>query len=172
MCRWLSVTLTHWSYRLAIKPSALILGLRPANERRRYFVTTSLIGRAQAKNQPSTATEHICDLVSATCNVAHCTLCTSTDSCTTCETGFTGTDCQRKHIQANNKKNTLLNPVLLLRHDAVARILANGSAAFFESCIAIGWKLATASDRCSKTGSWPLWVESNDDWWILLTWGQ
>ena len=28
--------------------------------------------------------------------------------------------------------------VLLLRHDAVARILANGSAAFFESCAAIG----------------------------------
>ena len=30
-------------------------------------------------------------------------------------------------------------PVLLLRHDAVARILANGSAAFIESCAAIGW---------------------------------
>ena len=26
----------------------LILGMHPANERRRYFVTTSLIGRAQA----------------------------------------------------------------------------------------------------------------------------
>ena len=26
-----------------------------------------------------------------------------------------------------------------LRHDAVARILANGSAAFIESCAAIGW---------------------------------
>ena len=31
-------------------------------------------------------------------------------------------------------------PVSPLRHDAVARILANGSAAFFESCAAIGWK--------------------------------
>ena len=30
----------------------LILGLRPANERRRYFVPTSLIGWAQAWNQP------------------------------------------------------------------------------------------------------------------------
>ena len=30
----------------------LILGLRPANERRRYFVTTSLIGWAQTYNQP------------------------------------------------------------------------------------------------------------------------
>ena len=30
----------------------LILGLHPANERRRYFVTTSLIGWAQAYNQP------------------------------------------------------------------------------------------------------------------------
>ena len=33
-------------------PSWLILGLRPANERRRYFVTTSPIGWAQAKLQP------------------------------------------------------------------------------------------------------------------------
>ena len=31
-----------------------------------------------------------------------------------------------------------LGPVLLLRHYAVARILANGMAAFFESCAAIG----------------------------------
>ena len=30
------------------KNTGLILGLRPANERRRYFVTTSLIGLAQA----------------------------------------------------------------------------------------------------------------------------
>ena len=30
----------------------LILGLRPVNERRRYFVTTSLIGWAHAWNQP------------------------------------------------------------------------------------------------------------------------
>ena len=32
--------------------SGLILGLRPTNERRRYFVTTSLIGWAQDENQP------------------------------------------------------------------------------------------------------------------------
>ena len=32
--------------------SGLILGLCPANERRRYFVTTSLIGWAQTLNQP------------------------------------------------------------------------------------------------------------------------
>ena len=30
--------------------------------------------------------------------------------------------------------------------------LANGSADVFESCSAIGWKLVTASDLCSKTG--------------------
>ena len=30
----------------------MILGLRPAHERRPYFVTTSLIGWAQAYNQP------------------------------------------------------------------------------------------------------------------------
>ena len=35
-----------------IDTSGLILGLRPANERRRYFVTTSLIGWVQAQNQP------------------------------------------------------------------------------------------------------------------------
>ena len=32
-------------YKVSI--TGLILGLRPANERRRYFVTTSLIGWAQ-----------------------------------------------------------------------------------------------------------------------------
>ena len=32
--------------------AGLILVLRPANERRRYFVTTSLIGSVQAWNQP------------------------------------------------------------------------------------------------------------------------
>ena len=31
-----------------LQMTGLILGLRPANERRRYFVTTSLIGCAQA----------------------------------------------------------------------------------------------------------------------------
>ena len=40
-----------------------------------------------------------------------------------------------------------LGPVLLVRHDAVARILANGSAAFFESCAAPGWK------DCDNTSS-------------------
>ena len=43
-------------------------------------------------------------------------------------------------------------PVLLLRHGAVARILANGDAAFFESCAAIGWKDCEASCGCSRTG--------------------
>ena len=32
--------------------SGPILGLRPANERQRYFVTPSLIGWVQAQNQP------------------------------------------------------------------------------------------------------------------------
>ena len=32
--------------------TGLILGLRSANERRRYFVTTSLIGWAQTLNHP------------------------------------------------------------------------------------------------------------------------
>ena len=41
----------------------LILGLRPANERRCYFVTTSLIGWEQAKNQSC-----------AHCTCVHCTV--------------------------------------------------------------------------------------------------
>ena len=47
-----SETVPHWAESHAGGscgvPSGLILGLRPANERRRYFVTTSLIGWAQA----------------------------------------------------------------------------------------------------------------------------
>ena len=40
---------THFlSYMEEDDHPGLILGLRPANERRRYFVTTSLIGWAQA----------------------------------------------------------------------------------------------------------------------------
>ena len=39
-----SISLSLWT--------GLILGFRPANERRRYFVTASLIGWAQSKNQP------------------------------------------------------------------------------------------------------------------------
>ena len=43
---WNQAFLAHISH------SELILGLRPANERRLYFVTPSLIGWAQAYNQP------------------------------------------------------------------------------------------------------------------------
>ena len=38
--------------KLADMRPGLIPGLRPANERRRYFVMASLIGWAQAQNQP------------------------------------------------------------------------------------------------------------------------
>ena len=61
--------------------SGLILGLRPTDERRRYFVTTSLIGWAQTWNRPWSMflvwhimncqvccqDEHICCLVSTEC---------------------------------------------------------------------------------------------------------
>ena len=39
--------------------SGLIEGLHPGNERRRYFVTTSLIGWAQTYNQPCNSSETI-----------------------------------------------------------------------------------------------------------------
>ena len=38
---------TYRASHASISTSGLILGLRPANERRRYFVTTSVIGWAQ-----------------------------------------------------------------------------------------------------------------------------
>ena len=39
---------SHFRTEMLLAIAGLILGLRPANERRRYFVTTSLIGWAQA----------------------------------------------------------------------------------------------------------------------------
>ena len=40
-----------------------------------------------------------------------------------------------------------LGPVLLMLLRHVARILANGSAAFFESCDAIGWNSCDMSQK-------------------------
>ena len=53
---WSPVTVIfpHWKQteiRLDVRSEAA-LGLRPANERRRYIITTSLIGWAQTWNQP------------------------------------------------------------------------------------------------------------------------
>ena len=52
MSPWLYNVIMLGLHRIAtnlgpIYQSGLILGLRPTNERRRYFVTTSLIGWAQ-----------------------------------------------------------------------------------------------------------------------------
>ena len=58
------------------------------------------------------------------------------------EVRLNSTENQNKtHHSTNHAYDSwhVLSPVLLLRHDAVARILANGSAAFFESCAAISW---------------------------------
>ena len=46
VCRGSVIVIEIW------QNSGLILGLRLANERRRYFVTKSLIGLAHAYNQP------------------------------------------------------------------------------------------------------------------------
>ena len=54
-CHLTSVNCVVWGFHLggwAVHTAALILGLCPANERRRYIVTTSLIGWAQTYNQP------------------------------------------------------------------------------------------------------------------------
>ena len=44
------------------------------------------------------------------------------------------------HWEDNGTTYITPGPVLLVRHDAVPRILDNGNAAFFESCAAIAWK--------------------------------
>ena len=46
------VVINNWTGKRDDKSAGVILGLRPANERRRYKVTPSLIGWAQTKNQP------------------------------------------------------------------------------------------------------------------------
>ena len=53
-------------------------------------------------------------------------------------------------------------PVLLLRHDAVARIQPMGVQLSLKAVLTLAGILATASDRCSKTGprSFPAWVAS------------
>ena len=46
-----------WSMAMGI--TGLILGLRPANERRRYFLTTSLIGWAQTRISPQVSSKQL-----------------------------------------------------------------------------------------------------------------
>ena len=48
-CRWIIVPID--TLLSALASTGMILGLRPINERRYYFVTTSLVGWAQAYNQ-------------------------------------------------------------------------------------------------------------------------
>ena len=68
--------------------------------------------------------------------------------------GCMDTDGAPVHQGAGKEHTGFLGLVLLLRHDTVARILANGSAAFFESCAAIGWKDRDSVRCCSETGPW------------------
>ena len=72
---------THWSLRIVMMPTSLsllashvvvmntvpgiILWMRPANERRRYNVTSSLIGWAHSQNDPCSPIQS-----GAACNVA------------------------------------------------------------------------------------------------------
>ena len=58
MIIWISNLKTSISYLWWY--SGLIQGLRPANERRRYFVMTSLIGWAQPRISPDNG-EHVDD---------------------------------------------------------------------------------------------------------------
>ena len=57
--------------------------------------------------------------------------------------------------------------VLLLECDAVARLLANGSAAFKESCAAIGWKDCD-SIRSLFYSTGPMWVNISS--WVEAAW--
>ena len=59
-CQWFGTFIwRHWkrlfgvnNLNFTVETAGLMLGLLPANERRRYFVTTSLIGWAKSYNQP------------------------------------------------------------------------------------------------------------------------
>ena len=53
---------------------------------------------------------------------------------------FTTTPGTTVQTDAESEEIVSLCIVLLLQHDAVTRILGQGSAAFFESCATIGWK--------------------------------
>ena len=56
-CHFMEMSSFWWNF---YTQAVLILGLRPANERWRYFVTTSLIGWAQAQNQTCTGCTENC----------------------------------------------------------------------------------------------------------------
>ena len=55
---------------------------------------------------------------------------------------------------------TAIQPVLLMRHDAVARILVNGSWVSLKAVLPLDEMIATSSDRCSKTVS-VVWDDEN-----------
>ena len=51
-CVTIHMALYTWAFSTKVRSAGLILGLRPANEWRRYKVTSSFIGWAQTLNQP------------------------------------------------------------------------------------------------------------------------
>ena len=64
--------------------------------------------------------------------------------------GIAGEDCPKVEFPcvAGRPKHTVRETLLLLRHDAVARLIANGSAAFTKSRAVIRW----VDCYCSNSG--------------------
>ena len=53
ICHWADFTnMMMFSFWQSSAPAGIILWMRPANERRRYNVTSSVIGRAHSQNDP------------------------------------------------------------------------------------------------------------------------
>ena len=70
----LHLLLTYYGLYIHLPHTGMILSLRPANKRRRYKVTPSLIGLAQTCNQPchilsSTLCKHVYVYCHSVCNV-------------------------------------------------------------------------------------------------------
>ena len=58
--RWMPQDFTDdWSTLAQVEPTGIILYLCPPNERRRYIVTSSLIGLAHTQNDPWTNVDHV-----------------------------------------------------------------------------------------------------------------
>ena len=78
-------------------------------------------------------------VLSAVCGVEECTSCNTTGVCLECDINYRleNNICVRKYYVYMYSLRQ--GPVRLLRYDAVARRLINGSAAFIESWDSIGW---------------------------------
>ena len=65
---WYAKHIRRGLYILSVPFQGLILGLRPSNERRRYFVTTSLIAGREPRISPDIVSDWEADIASIAIN--------------------------------------------------------------------------------------------------------